>query len=226
MKALTGQQRKVLDFVDSFRSRTGYPPTLQEIGEAVGVRNVNAVRGHLAALEKKGYIARTPDKARSIRILHTPSMVSRLKRRVHQVLRTDEGVVHQVVYGLAWVTHHRRPLLVDQRRTWMDEALECEAVEHGWRLLSKRVGPDHIALVVKAWPNHSPELIVERFKAAGDGMRKHYPEESQGTSLWARGYAVTTDIEMLDELLSELLSAQGASRDAEGGAEHGFDGPS
>jgi len=224
MKALTGQQRRVLSFVDGFRSRTGYPPTLQEIGEAIGVRNVNAVRGHLAALEKKGYITRTPDKARSIRILHTPSMLSRLKRRVHQVLRTDEGVVHQVVYGLAWVTQHRRPLLAGQRRKWMDEALEREAVEHGWSLLSKRVGPDHVALVVKAWPNHSPELIVGRFKAAGHGMSKHYAKEFRGTSLWARGYAATTNLEMLDELLAELLGGQGVSSGAEDGAEHESDG--
>lgn len=225
MRALTGQQQKVLDCVEAFRSRTGYPPTLQEIGEAIGVRNVNAVRGHLAALEKKGYVTRTPDKARSIRILRTPSMLSRLKRRAHQVLRTDQGVVHQVVYGLAWVTRHRRPLLAGRRREWMDEALEGEAVEHGWSLLSKRVGPDHVALVVKAWPNHSPEQIVGRFKAAGDGMRKHHGRELRGTSLWARGYAVTTDVEMLDELLAELLSIQGKSRDAEGGVEHEPDAP-
>ena len=108
----------------------------------------------------------------------------------------------------------------------MHEALEREAVEHGWSLLNKRIGPDHVALVVKAWPNHSPELIVGRFKAAGDGMWKHYAKGFRGTSLWARGYAMTTDIEMLDELLAEVLSVQGVSSGTEDGAEHDSEGPS
>jgi hypothetical protein len=87
----------------------------------------------------------------------------------------------------------------------MSEALEREAREHGWILLQKRIGPDHVALVVKAWPGHSPELIVGRFKAAGESVRRQLGGEFSHTSLWARGYAATTDIELLDGLLAELL---------------------
>jgi DNA-binding MarR family transcriptional regulator len=224
MKTLTSRQRKVLDFVEEFRSRTGYPPTLQEIGDAIGVRNVNAVRGHLAALEKKGYVTRTPDKARSIRVLRAPSMLSKLKRRAHHVLRTDEGVVHQVIYGLAWVTGHGKRLLAGPRREWILETLEREAVERGWDLLSMRVKEDHVALVVKVWPNHSPEQVVARFKAAGDGARRRHPGRFGQGPLWARGYVVTTEVEMLEQLLAELLDAQAGSRASRSEAEDDGDG--
>ena len=208
MKALTLQQQRVLAFVDGFLGHTGYPPTLKEIGEAIGLSNVNAVRGHLTALEKKGYVSRVPDKARSIRILHKPSAFSTLKRKIHEALRTDEGVVHQVVYGLAWVTHGRRQHFTGMHRVWMGEALDGEAAEHGWALLDRRIEPDHVALVVKTWPNHSPELAVGRFKAAGEAMMGQHGGGCADGPLWGRGYAATTDVELLDELLGELLQGE------------------
>ena len=68
LKPLTNQQEKVLGYVESYLDKNGYPPTLKEIGTAIGLANITAVRGHLLALEKKGYIAKTPEKARSIQI--------------------------------------------------------------------------------------------------------------------------------------------------------------
>ena len=76
-RPLTDQQESVLTFVEEFSRDRGFPPTLREIGDALGLPNVNAVRGHLAALEKKGYITRAPDKARSIQVVHAPSAISR-----------------------------------------------------------------------------------------------------------------------------------------------------
>ena len=115
MKKLTAQQHKVLTAAAQYQDEHGFPPTLGELGALVGLPNVNAVRGHLGALEKKGYITRVPDKARSIRIIRPPSTYSRLKRRLHQVFHTDEGVVHRVVYGLAWATCGRVPRFAQRR---------------------------------------------------------------------------------------------------------------
>ena len=53
MKPLTSRQKTVLDYVGQHSQERGYPPTLREIGEATGVSNISAVRGHIAALEKK-----------------------------------------------------------------------------------------------------------------------------------------------------------------------------
>ncbi len=96
MKPLTHRQRTVLDFVGEYPRRQGFPPSLWEIGEGIGLPNMSAVRGHVTALLKKGYTTKEDDKARSIRIAHSPSMFSKIKRRLHGFARTDQGVLHEV----------------------------------------------------------------------------------------------------------------------------------
>ena len=56
MRPLTNRQSALLEFVVEYSSRRGFPPTLREIGNGTGLSNISAVRGHVMALEKKGYI--------------------------------------------------------------------------------------------------------------------------------------------------------------------------
>jgi REP element-mobilizing transposase RayT/DNA-binding MarR family transcriptional regulator len=208
-KPLTSQQQKVLAFVSQFLEQQGFPPTLREIGDAIGLVNVNGVRGHLSALEKKGYITRAREKARSIQIVHPASALSRVKRKLHEVWGTDEGVFHHVVYGIAWATHLRAPCLTGLRAKLMEEAIESEAVEHGWTVLEKRVEPDHVVVIVQAWHNHSAQRTVHRFQAAGSAARRRHPHEFPSGPLWGTGYVATTDLEVLGELVTKLLDSQG-----------------
>lgn len=69
MKALSNRQRAILDFIKSEVKEKGYPPSVREIGEAVGLASSSTVHGHLARLEKKGLIRRDPTKPRAIEIL-------------------------------------------------------------------------------------------------------------------------------------------------------------
>ncbi|MFQ5706576.1 MAG: transcriptional repressor LexA, partial [bacterium] len=72
MKALTQKQKNVLKLIAQKVKEVGYPPTLQELADALGVRSKNAVLKHLTALEKKGYIGkREGGAARGIRILES-----------------------------------------------------------------------------------------------------------------------------------------------------------
>jgi repressor LexA len=64
---LTERQQKVLEFIASSIERRGYPPTLREIGEHMGIRSTNGVNDHLKALEKKGYLEREDLKSRALR---------------------------------------------------------------------------------------------------------------------------------------------------------------
>jgi repressor LexA len=66
---LTDRQRQVLDFITRSIERRGYPPTLREIGEQMGIKSTNGVNDHLKALEKKGYLAREDLKSRALRPL-------------------------------------------------------------------------------------------------------------------------------------------------------------
>jgi repressor LexA len=64
---LTDRQRAVLDYIGRSIEHRGYPPTLREIGEHLGIRSTNGVNDHLKALEKKGYLEREDLKSRALR---------------------------------------------------------------------------------------------------------------------------------------------------------------
>jgi repressor LexA len=68
MTDLTPRQRQVLEFVDAEVRRRGYPPSVREIGEAVGLSSSSTVHAHLAALQDKGYLTRDPTKPRAIEV--------------------------------------------------------------------------------------------------------------------------------------------------------------
>ncbi len=62
---LTDRQQQVLDFIQAKIHRDGYPPTIREIGDQLGIRSTNGVNDHLKALSKKGYLQRTEAKSRA-----------------------------------------------------------------------------------------------------------------------------------------------------------------
>lgn len=68
-RPLTARQEAVLRMVVLYISEKGYPPSIREIGESMGIASLKGVTSHLDALERKGYISRS-NTPRSIRILH------------------------------------------------------------------------------------------------------------------------------------------------------------
>ena len=68
-KNITTKQLNILKFIKSEVSKKGYPPSVREIGAAVGLKSTSTVHGHLSRLEAKGYIRRDPTKPRAIEIL-------------------------------------------------------------------------------------------------------------------------------------------------------------
>jgi len=66
---LTQKQKLVLDFLKSEIRQNGYPPTVREICDAVGLSSTSTVHAHLETLERKGFIRRSPTKNRSTEIL-------------------------------------------------------------------------------------------------------------------------------------------------------------
>jgi repressor LexA len=66
---LTRRQEQILDFIRTEVHRCGYPPSVREIGEAVGLSSSSTVHSHLAALESKGFIRRDPTKPRALEVL-------------------------------------------------------------------------------------------------------------------------------------------------------------
>jgi repressor LexA len=65
---LTERQRQILDFLTSYVDAHGYPPTVREIGEAVGLASPSTVHAHLANLERAGLLKRDPTKPRALEL--------------------------------------------------------------------------------------------------------------------------------------------------------------
>ena len=72
MQKLTDRQRAVLEFISESISDRGFPPTLREIGNRLGIRSTNGVNDHLRALERKGYLTREDMKSRTLRLVRSP----------------------------------------------------------------------------------------------------------------------------------------------------------
>ncbi|MBP1155460.1 MULTISPECIES: transcriptional repressor LexA [unclassified Paenibacillus] len=69
MSKISNRQLAILEFIKNEVREKGYPPSVREIGEAVGLASSSTVHGHLERLEKKGMIRRDPTKPRAIEIL-------------------------------------------------------------------------------------------------------------------------------------------------------------
>lgn len=66
---LTKRQQEILDFIKRYSLRHGYPPTVRDIGKAVGLASSSTVHQHLANLERIGLLKRDPSKPRAIELL-------------------------------------------------------------------------------------------------------------------------------------------------------------
>src|SRR5579875_2314243 len=63
----TERQRRILDVIRAFTAERGYPPSVREIGERVGLSSSSTIHAHLKALERRGLISRDPTKPRALR---------------------------------------------------------------------------------------------------------------------------------------------------------------
>lgn len=70
---MQGKQREILEVIEQAINEQGYPPTVREIGEAVGLSSPASVQGHLRNLEAQGYVRRGSSKRRALELLRTAS---------------------------------------------------------------------------------------------------------------------------------------------------------
>jgi repressor LexA len=85
MTRKSNRQLDILSFIRSQIKEKGYPPSVREIGEAVGLQSTSTVHGHLDRLERKGLIRRDPSKSRTIELLNEDSTESDFSLSIAQV---------------------------------------------------------------------------------------------------------------------------------------------
>jgi len=97
---LTGRQQEIWDFLVDYVDQHGYPPTVREIGEAVGLASPSTVHAHLANLERAGLLRRDPTKPRAL------ELVGREREEAPATAMARLPLVGQIAAG--------GPLLADQ----------------------------------------------------------------------------------------------------------------
>src|SRR3954447_15481619 len=78
---LTDRQREVLEIIDQSMRERGYPPSVREIGESVGLTSPSTVHSHLNTLQRLGFLRRDPTKPRAIEVRWDPNSGAVLERR-------------------------------------------------------------------------------------------------------------------------------------------------
>jgi repressor LexA len=90
---LTKRQQEIFDFIKRYSARYGYPPTVRDIGKAVGLASSSTVHAHLSNLERIGLLRRDPTKPRAIELL------DRAASGMRNLVRPGLPLVGQVAAG-------------------------------------------------------------------------------------------------------------------------------
>jgi repressor LexA len=101
---LTKRQQEIFDFIKRYSSQYGYPPTVRDIGKAVGLASSSTVHAHLANLERLGLLRRDPSKPRAIELLDrvredVGAAVESVAENVRSIVRPGLPLVGNVAAG-------------------------------------------------------------------------------------------------------------------------------
>jgi repressor LexA len=94
---LTKRQQEIFDFIKRYSAKYGYPPTVRDIGKAVGLASASTVHAHLANLEKIGLLRRDPTKPRALELLDRAA--AGVQAGVQTFLQPGLPLVGQVAAG-------------------------------------------------------------------------------------------------------------------------------
>ncbi|MEA2372166.1 MAG: repressor LexA [Solirubrobacteraceae bacterium] len=123
---LTKRQQEIFDFIKRYSARYGYPPTVRDIGKAVGLASSSTVHQHLANLEKIGILRRDPSKPRAIELL------DRAVQEVRNIVGSPDGLplVGSVAAG--------QPVLAEENIEEYVHVPDVAGGDHGEYLLRVR----------------------------------------------------------------------------------------
>ena len=102
---LTKRQQEIFDFIRKYSAKYGYPPTVRDIGKAVGLASSSTVHAHLANLEKLGLLRRDPSKPRAIEML---------ERGVGNAVESVKGIVRPEGLPVLGAVAAGQPMLAEE----------------------------------------------------------------------------------------------------------------
>ncbi len=165
MESLTERQAKVLKFIRDHYKRSGYPPTIREIAEHIGTKWNHGVERHLEALERKGYLKRSPDKSRGIQLAYSSTgtevpIIGRIT--AGKPVLAVENIEERVVLDPAFVRGESNFLLMVE-----GFSMKNAGILDGDLVLVRQQASAETGDIVAALINDE-EATVKRFKRKGD----------------------------------------------------------
>jgi repressor LexA len=195
--SLTKRQQEIFDFIKRYSAKHGYPPTVRDIGKAIGLTSSSTVHAHLSNLEKVGLLRRDPSKPRAIELL-----VDKAKRAVAP--QAGLPVVGQVAAGT--------PILAEENIEEYTQVPALAGGEEGEYIL--RVAGDSMKdagildgdhVVVRPQKTAADGAIVVALVGEGEATVKRFFKESDHVRLQPENDAMepirSRDVELLGRVV-------------------------
>jgi repressor LexA len=205
---LSSRQQQVLDFLRRFIRENGYPPSVREIGEAVGLSSPSSVHSHLQILENKGRIRRDASSARAIAVLEDDEDAPMAKAAASDPSVIRLPVLGQVAAGAPILAEQNfedsfalPTQLVDDRCSFMltvrgDSMIDAGILDGDYVVVREQPTADNGDIVVALLED---EATVKTFYKEKDKVRLQ-PQNQSMSPIYA------TDVRILGKVVALLRS--------------------
>ncbi|NLL42209.1 MAG: transcriptional repressor LexA [Firmicutes bacterium] len=191
MGKVSERRKKILEFIKDEVNDKGYPPSVREIGEAVGLKSSSTVHGHLIKLEEMGYIRRDPSKPRAIEVLDDINVPKLRAIDVPVLGRVTAGTPILAVENIEeyfpipknFVNHEDVFIL----RIKGDSMIEAGIFDGDYVLVSQQESADNGEIVVALLAGE--EATVKRFFHEGNRIRLQ-PENPTMEPIYSNDVAI------------------------------------
>jgi repressor LexA len=189
---LTPRQKEVLLFIQSFYREKGYPPSVREIGKAVGMRSTSTVHGHIKQLEQKGYLRKDPTKPRALELLDPDSVAGRqamvnvpLVGRITagQPILAQENIEEVFPLPRHLVGHHEEVFMLS---VFGDSMIDAGILDGDYVIVRKQATADHGDIVAALLGD---EATVKRFFRETDYI-KLQPENPNYAPIYTKDVVI------------------------------------
>jgi repressor LexA len=192
---LTARQREILDLIRTTVAQRGYPPSVREIGDEVGLRSPSTVHSHLTTLANEGFIRRDPSKPRAIEVIKDDGAIAISRAAVRDVplvgsiaagspILADEDI--EEIYPLPTELVGNEPVFMLTIRG--DSMMNAGILDRDYVVVQKQSTARN-GQIVAALVN-GEEATVKRFEKTDMGVVLHPENESYEPMMFTDGVAI------------------------------------
>jgi repressor LexA len=191
-RLLTARQNQILAYIKNTLHAKGYPPSVREIGKAVGLSSSSTVHSHLAKIEEMGFIRRDPTKPRAIEILGDTSWKQSTFISVPLVGRVTAGQPILAVENIEETFSLPKNLIGNNEDVFMltvqgSSMINAGILDGDYVLVNKQQNANNNDIVVALLDNE--EATVKRFFKEKDTIRLQ-PENDSMSPIYSRNVAI------------------------------------